>query len=379
MTKAKTIILLIVVAAIAVVATVATKDETGKVGAKDSAFFPELIGQVNDVATIEATSTGKSVLIRKAAEAWVVEGRDGYPAEAQDVRRLLLGLAELERVERKTSKPENYEQLELGDPMKADTQSVQYRLLDTDDRALATLIVGKRRIVGGGNGRDEYFVRVPEDAQTWLVRGSIPTLRSETDWLAREIVDIDQGRVARVHVTHADGEVVRIERAATTPASFELLDIPAGRVIDVDFNVHSIGSILSAVNLNDVSRNTGELPSEGAVKFMVETFDGLRVHVDIEKVESRGVIALKAEFDASLIGNAPEPASSPKSEEDGKKSPLLGKDEVVEEVALLNQRWSGWRYQIAQFIFDTLNRDVEALTKSVEPKETAGQSSTTKE
>ena len=107
-----------------------------------------------------------------------------------------------------------------------------------------------------------------------------------------------------------------------------------------------------------------DVKTSPGVSAVLETFDGLRLHVHTTKVDEQVWGKFSAEFDANLIqGSEPDPKSGASQKPDEKeatkdetagdlktpeKESLLKKpDEVQQEVEALNQRVKNWAYALA--------------------------------
>ena len=302
MQRYRTLVVLAVVVAVAAAAAVLVQREDTGIEKSGEKLLPGLLEQLGAVSRIESTHKGETVTLILADGSWSVAERDGYRAETSEVRGLLVGAAELVRVEPKTSRPESYAKLELGDPADAEGESFGYVMKDAAGKTIADLVVGKRRFVSATTPDiDEYFVRVPGDPQTWLVSGKIPRNRRALDWLWREVTKIDQTRVRRAAVIHPDGTVVRVTKPSPKEADFTLEGVPEGHEVKEPFSVHAIGTALATFTLNDVARlEEVDFSGEG-LDAVAETFDGVRLIARIIAVGERTFVRMAAEFDPGLV------------------------------------------------------------------------------
>ncbi len=69
-------------------------------------MFPGLTAQLAGLSEIEVASKTGTFHIRQTDGRWVVVERDSYPADAGQVRAAGTGLADLQIIEAKTSRPE---------------------------------------------------------------------------------------------------------------------------------------------------------------------------------------------------------------------------------------------------------------------------------
>ena len=357
MRRYRTLVVLAVLAAAAAAAAVLVQREDAGIAQSGEKLLPDLLERLDDVTRIEATHAGETVTLALADDRWSVTGHYGYPAETAEVRRLLVGAAELVRIEPKTANAEHYARLELEDPADEAAESFGYAMKDAGGESIASVVVGKRRFVHTTPGVDEYFVRVAGDPRVWLVSGQIPRNRQAVDWLRREVTDIDQMRVRRAAVTHPDGTVVEVSKSSPRDTDFTLRGIPEGHELDETFAVHSIGTALAKFTLNDVAPVDEVDFGAGGIEAMTETFDGVRLTMRTGALGERTLIRMDAEFDPALVTAA----------EGGEaEAPLLDEAAARAEAEALRRRWQGWAYEVPEYTLNNLRKTVEDLVKPIE-------------
>ena len=357
MRRFRTLVILVVLVAIAAVAAVVVQREDSGIAKSGETLLPGLLDEVGEVARIESTHQGRTVTLELGNGSWAVADRHGYPAETAEVRGLLVGAAELVRVEPKTARPEHYEKLELGDPANEEGESFGYVMKDAAGKTVASLVVGKRRFVTTPTDSDEYFVRVADDPQAWLVSGNIPRNRRALDWLRREVTKLDQMRVARAAVTHPDGTVVRVAKSSPKETDFTLEGVPEGFEIKEPFSVHAIGTALATFTLNDVARlDEVDFGADGLAA-VAETFDGVRLTARMATVGEQTFVRMAAEFDPALVSSEATDA-------------LLDEAAARAEVEALNRRWEGWTFEMSGYTVKNLRKKVDDMLKPIEDEPT---------
>ena len=357
MRRYRTLVVLAVLAVAAAAAAVLVQREDAGIAQSGEKLFPDLLERLGDVTRIEATHAGETVTLALADDSWSVTGHYGYPAETAEVRGLLVGAAELVRVEPKTANAEHYPKLELEDPADEDAESFGYVMKDAGGESIAGVVVGKRRFVHTTPGVDEYFVRVAGDPRVWLVSGRIPRNRQAVDWLRREVTDIDQIRVRRAAVTHPDGTVVEVSKSSPKDTDFTLQGIPEGHELDETFAVHSIGTALAKFTLNDVAPVEEVDFGAGGIEAVAETFDGVRLTMRTGTLGEQTLIRMDAEFDPALVTAA---------EGEEADAPLLDEAAARAEAEALRRRWQGWAYEVPEYTLNNLRKTVEDLVKPME-------------
>ena len=357
MRRYRTLVVLAVLAVAAAAAAVLVQREDAGIAQSGEKLFPDLLERLGDVTRIEATHAGETVTLALADDSWSVTGHYGYPAETAEVRGLLVGAAELVRVEPKTANAEHYTRLELEDPADEDAESFGYVMKDAGGESIASVVIGKRRFVHTTPGVDEYFVRVAGDPRVWLVSGRIPRNRQAVDWLRREVTDVDQMRVRRAAVTHPDGTVVEVSKSSPKDTDFTLQRIPEGHELDETFAVHSIGTALAKFTLNDVAPVEEVDFGAGGIEAVAETFDGVRLTMRTGTLGERTLIRMDAEFDPALVAAA---------EGEEADAPLLDEAAARAEAEALRRRWQGWAYEVPEYTLNNLRKTVGDLVKPIE-------------
>ena len=354
------VVLLVVTVAVVASAMYLVKRDTGGAAPQVGALvFPDLLGRINDVVQVDVRASDDFSLER-AGQSWVAPRRDGYPLDGDKVHNLLVGAAGMERLEPKTGDPARFDELGLRDPGDEGSRATEITLLASGGEQLAQVIVGTGRPAKGDPNRTEYFVRLPGEQNSWLVRGNLPRNVDElTDWLERRIVALSAGRIARVEVLHPHGERVTALRDSPGESDFRYQQLSDGAQLKGSWVINDLGRVLTDLMLEDVlaQAQAGE-PGEDALEATTETFDGLRVRLRVWRDGARTLAALRAEFDEALVrvdgGDAPADALRPA-------------EEVRDEAAQLDARWRDWVYVVPDYKGDYIRRQQQDLLKEPEP------------
>lgn len=261
--------------------------------------FADLDQQIGKVAAIKISGTKGKVTIERQgvgkAERWIVAEKSGYPADAQKVRQTLLGFAELKFVEAKTREPASYARLDVEDPGKKGGRARLVELDDPSGKAVARLIVGKRRPDILGAGADGLYIRRPGEAQSWLAQGTVDLPDQMTDWLDKKVAAIPAARIEKVVLSHDDGSVLVIQRDKAG-AKFAVADAPANTKFKSDDLIAEPAGVLDGLELTDVRKAADmPFPEKGVAKAAWTTFDGLTVTGTAFEKDGTGWLKLHAE------------------------------------------------------------------------------------
>jgi hypothetical protein len=244
-------------------------------------FLPGFAAEVREVAHIRLASKSGTVDVQfKPDKGWVVTTHDDYPASFEHVRETLVGLAALETIEPKTARADWLHYLDLDAPPKGDGIAISVQ--DGQGRSLASIVTGKNVEIGDPSGAVGLFVRQADSDQSWLVRSVYQPKADVKDWLDKQVVDVDLGRVQEVDVNPADGPSYEIRRDKPNVADLNLVDIPKGREIAYAGVTDGIAGAVTGFTFDDVqpAKNLDFSDSGHVARTVVHTFDGLTVTVN---------------------------------------------------------------------------------------------------
>jgi hypothetical protein len=317
-------------------------------------LIPGLKERINDITTVAVTGSGdtESVSIARDGDGWQVKEKDGFAADVGKLRAVLLALAEARKLEQKTANPERFAQLGVEGP-------------DAGGGVLMEISGGDLRyavIIGNVAQSKNRFVRMADENQSWLIDRNPDLPANAAGWLASDLMDIEPARIRSVSIRHADGETIRLEKAAADDTDYKVMDIPEGRELSYATVASGIAGVLKGLTLEDVRRSdAGELSATS----IFTTFDGLEVTVRRYQDGDSAWITLVANFE-------PSAASAATVEESAAQEPVA--DEVAvddatdesavaeagktaeEEANAINARHAGWQYRIPDYKANLLAR-----------------------
>ena len=358
-------------------------------------LFPKLMDKINDINEIVIESNTDKTTLARHESGWGVKEKEGYPADLEKVKRTLIGMAELRIREPKTKNPELYEKLGLQDQDADESTSTLMTLKSEDSAEPTSLVIGQQRPDKSAPSLSEIFVRKPEDPQSWLVVGKLPLESILTEWLDKEIVDIESTRIQRVNVTHPGGEVLSLQKTKPDDLDFQIGDMPKGYKISSQFNVNNVASTLAKLTLDDVKKDTVvDFEEQSGVNALLETFDGLQLTVQTVKDGETVYAKASVAFDPSIIYKEKETdlaaeeegkkdeskKSSDKKEKTSKPEATLSQagddekkaseppkptiksaEEVQKEVAAINKKLLGWAFEIPKFKVENFSKKKKEL------------------
>lgn len=354
--------------------------------------LPELAERADEAQRIEITQEGSTITVgRVEGDRWGLVDRGGYPVRNDLLRPLLVGLAGLEPVAKKTEQPENHRRLALwtpdpnGDvirpeppgprddprePPRQPDQPTRVRVLGAENTLLADVIVGKASRRGGNRA---VFVRRFDEPQTWLATGSVDAPTEISRWIDRDIVNVERDDVARVEITRPNGErYVVVPQIADAPIgagpggrppapTFVVEPMPAGKKMASPWMGNSVGGGLGYLGIMDVRPASEPVTGEtGAAVYTMN--NGLKVTLTITK---ELYVAAEPTDDVTLV------------EEDAVEERVWVTIEAEGEGAeAINAKANGWLFRTSSAALENFQRPLDEMLADVEPG-SAGASTTT--
>jgi hypothetical protein len=301
-------------------------------------FLPGLASEVRNVARIRIDSKSASLdVVFKPDRGWIVASHDNYPASFEKVRETLVGLAAMQTIEPKTSRRDWLHYLDLTPPPKGD--GIEIMLQDGHGRTLASVITGKNEDIGDPSGAVGLFVRRPSSNQTWLVRSVFTPKTSPIDWLDKQVIDVDTGKIQEADITPASGPSYELRRDKPGDPDLKLVNLPQSREIAYPGAADGIAGSISNFTFDDVRRARDFDFSDGhATRLVARTFDGLVVTLQ--------AIKQGQDFWATVSADA-----------------APGKAEAQRQARAIDSRASGWAYKLPPYKGQQIMTTLDSLLK----------------
>ncbi|MDZ4772031.1 MAG: DUF4340 domain-containing protein [Planctomycetota bacterium] len=329
-------------------------------------LFPGLYEKVNDVATVTIQKKTGTYTLHKTNEAWGLADKANFPIEMDSVRKMLIAIGEMHKLEAKTSDAARYVNFGVQEPDAEGSESALITLKDAAGNEMAKFVLGKEHDLKGAVASNQRYVRKVGDAQTWLVQGSFDSKEKGTDLLKKSILEVKKDRIRSIEITQPDGELLVVDRASPLLTDFTLVEIPEGKELTYPTAPGSVASGLEYVNLEDVEpRGKIDFASPPGPVAKFKTFDGLVVTVTTKDQDGKAWAKFEASFEEPVVTpplEAPKEGEAPPTEPE-KKTP----DEVRKEVADLNARLSKWDYQISSYTRTNFGKKKSELLKDKAP------------
>ncbi len=366
--NSRNLMMLVLVAVLGAGAWLVTHRKAPTTDITATPLYPELINQVNEAERVTIESNDGTVTVARHGEGWLVESLDQYPAQAANVKQLLVQLGSLKVLETKTGKAENYPQLEVEDRA-PNAKSRLVKVSAAKDTPLVELLVGKERAARAMNA-PAHYVRRAGEANAFLAEGDLTIGTKGLDWVDSSVVNIPVERVRQVSIKPADGKEIVVSKEKPEDQLFTLANLPAGFEVRARATVSSMGGILLDARFDKViSRQKLGAATPTAVA-TIQTFDGLTATVERYMFEDAGYVTLRFTHtpDSAVTPAASAtPADQPKSEAPA-SSTLKKPDEVAKEATEFNALVDGWAYLLPDYKTRLLEKNFDELIKKAEAK-----------
>lgn len=301
-------------------------------------LFASLKAAINDVAAITVEERGATAQLARIEETWTVKNKDGYAADFEKIKEIVLNLAEMRPLERKTSNPELFKRLGVQDPG-PDSSSKRIALFGLDGQELASLIIGDATTQGSASGT---YVRLAGEQQSWLVDGRIDVSSDVMNWINKNILKIGRERIASVLVTHPDGTAITIARQDDSTSEFVIQNLPEELELTTPGALGTITNALGFLRLDDVRSAADDgLADDQAVT--------TRYTLNNDLVITARTWEQDGTFWASFAVTGPQ------------------EGEAADEATELNTTMSGWRYALSSYTAGNLRKRLEDITKETAP------------
>jgi len=302
-------------------------------------FLPGFADNVKNAASIHVASHGNEFDVAYSGGRWVLPGHGNYPADFDQVRHTLIGLAALQSVAPKTDRADWLHYVNLDSPPQGN--GTEFIVKNAAGQTLASLITGTTEQLGDPNGTIGLFVRHTGDNQTYLARSVFIPAGDLLSWINNSVIDLGAARIQQVTVTPPRGAGYTVTRAKDSDLKFNLANPPKSGLPNqqlMDAIPYAVGSF----SLEDVGP-VASVDFSAASHAVAKGFDGLVITVDI------------APKGKDLWGRLT--AST---------APRAGPD-AVKDAGQINAKVSGWAYKIPAEKGKALIADLATIMTPVAP------------
>ncbi len=264
-----------------------------RVAGQGQALLPGLQARLADVVRVEITRGGETLVLRRGEAGWVAGGAD-WPVLPQQVKSVLVTLAEMKKAQPATALPARHRAIFVDAP-NAESLAVRVVLKDARGRALADVILGREAFDWLGGGREAQFARIPGEKRAWLVEGRVRATPRITAWVDNRLLRLPEDAVAEVIIRHPGDAPLRLVASpprkaddkkgiSQVPVPLKLVDAPEGAEPNVT-GIRQLFYSLVDLTFEDVRRAKAGVKPVATTE--VRTNGGLRVAFDVWKENGR--------------------------------------------------------------------------------------------
>jgi len=300
-------------------------------------LLPGLGEQINKVAAISIRQGKKSLKLAHTKTGWVI-AKNGYQADAGKIKKTLLALAGLSKLEAKTSAKDKYLLIEVDAPGKKDGRGRLVELADNKGKPLASIIAGKIGVGKAGPGRDAQYVRLPGEKTSWLALGSAEVSSDASHWINKRFLTLDVDTIIYGKVTLANGEMVEVkrgEKGADGSYAYELLDIPQGREPRTNTAIKFGATDFAILDLVDVRKKKADSKTVSTAE--IHNQYGLKIRFNYVEEDGHGWVSLD----------------------------VLEKGSDTEFADQISKRTKGWEYRLEDYKKAAFKRTKESLLRKL--------------
>ena len=308
---------------------------------------------LNNIAEIKVVNGNNEFVIKRNEDNWFLPNLANYPVPLDKIKRVIVGIAQLETIEPKTKNPALHGELDLNSEISKINNSSKVTLVNDNNEEIAAILIGKDSKLGN----ETRYVRRPNNDQSWLVWRNFDVPLNEIDWLDDSLFSMSRGRVADIEITHPDGHVVFIKRDSYAEQYFKIQNLDENTLPINPYIGNQIGSALDNISLVNINLKS-DVAFDNAVKIVYTTFDGLKLTINNQTINGVNWISFIAKSDKSLRRELPKdgPVNVGLPEMDS-----FIKVEV--EVIKLNKKLSNWVFTLKNKKHSILKSRIEDLTK----------------
>lgn len=330
--------------------------------------LPTLATRLNDAAEITVHRSTGDFTFRRTDEGWGLKERDGYPANFENLRGLVVGLAQLQLVEAKTAKPALFARIGVQDvapvdapadgspPPPPESQNVHVEVRDNAGTVLASVILGTQK----WGAEPEVFIRRAGESQSYLARGRVDVPWDQMAWVDKTVVNFPRDRVRAVTLERDGAPPIAVSRISPQFPTFLVENLPEGRELTTPSAGDQFGNLLNFLSLDDVraAENFDFDAAAPGPRATVHLFDGTAISIRSATLDGSTWAVLRAAF------HEPPPA-------DDQERDMTAIDAARAEAESLDQRLARWAFKLPDHKVRVLQTTWDSLLKPIATSPTA--------
>ena len=330
---------------------------------------------LNDVAHLVMKDATAEVNLIKKEDQWVVKERADYPANFEQVSRLLQKIWELKPVQSIKVGPTQFGRLNLIEPGGSANDNNSGTLLDLrdkNDKRITALLLGKeylRKSEQPTRGRPDYAAGryvMPEDGskRVVLVSQSLEEVALKPErWLSRDFVAVEKPKSIALTTAAPEKNWKLVRDTESGPWKFgdatpgEEADSAKGSSIASNFAHMSFADVL---DLNAKPEETG-LDNPATVSF--DTFDGFGYVFKVGKLNGNNY-PVTVSVNANLAGQRVAPPDEKPEDKKKADEEFEKKKKILDEKLAKEKKAEGRTYLVTKFTVEQVMKNRSELVKA---------------
>ena len=242
-------------------------------------FLPGFADAVKNAALIHVESHDGAFDVVYTGKGWVLPTKGNYPADFDQVRHTLIGMATLETIEPRTARADWLHYIKLDAPPKG--AGTEITVKDKSGTVLGAVVTGNTEDLGDPNGAQGLFVRKPNENQAYLARTAFVPPSDLASWLSTKVLSLGGTRIQEVAMQPLTGPGFLVRRGSPSEQIYTLANPPKGpsnsqTINSIPFSIANFSfADVKPVNAADFAK-----PAHAIAR----TFDGLLVTFDLAQV-----------------------------------------------------------------------------------------------
>lgn len=352
MTKRTLAIVIAVIAVCAIAIVFIVREERGTIS-YPKLYVDPISKTVKDIDLVNAVSfkhKQQTLRINRTSNGvWEVAEKNNFPADVVKIRKLFTALIEAQKIEQKSSRPEDYVRLGVADSNADDGAGTLLGL--TEPEKQWEIVLGKTP----QHLNQGQYVRIPESGESWLINRRIDTDLTVNSWLDKQIIHIDPEQLHKIEVVRDGQDALAIVRDQKS-GKLELINLSDDRQLKSDFVLQQLASVVDYLSFKEVfvKDDNFVLPKQH-IHATFTAFDGLEFTMRVYQVHEDAYALLEVNYDEKVAEK------------------FATNEEAKEDILILNdyrsQLYSDWYYQLLTPTYDALDVNLDDLTTEKEKSE----------
>ena len=257
---------------------------------------------LNDIAEIKIANFNNNFIIKRNKENWYLPNLANYPVPLDKIKKLIVGVAQLETIEPKTKSSNLHGELGLNNIDNNDNSGSYISLINTENKEIAAILVGN----DSKFGKETRYVRKPSENQSWLVWRNFDVPKNQIDWLDESLFKIERWRIADVKITHPNDQIILIQRENYAEQYFKIQNLDEDTLPMNPYVGNQIGSVLERLTLLDIKARNEINFTNKSTEVIYTSFDGLKISIITELINGINWATFDISYDPILRRELPE-------------------------------------------------------------------------